>query len=126
MKMYIQKAFLSTKRFSKNFFNRIIIVLFSFVSSLFSISWTSVLGRSSCSQLFFKIAPHKNFALFTGKHKCWSLFLINLQGLQHRYSLVNAAKFLRTVFSQNDFDGCFWLGLIFNLIRFFTVRQDVM
>ena len=37
------------------------------------------LFRSSRSQLFFKIGVPKNFANFTGKHPCWSLFLIELQ-----------------------------------------------
>ena len=30
--------------------------------------------RSSRSQMFFKIDALKNFANFTGKHLCWSLF----------------------------------------------------
>ena len=33
-------------------------------------------------QMFFKIGVLQNFAIFTGKHLCWSIFLINLQGLQ--------------------------------------------
>ena len=41
--------------------------------------------RSSRSQMFLKIDVLKNLASFTGKHLCWSLFLIKLQ-----------AKFLRT------------------------------
>ena len=32
--------------------------------------------RSSHSQMFFKIGALKNLAIFTGKHLCWSLFLI--------------------------------------------------
>ena len=32
--------------------------------------------RSSRLQLFFKIGALKNFAIFTGKHLYWSLFLI--------------------------------------------------
>ena len=36
-------------------------------------------GRSNCSQLFLKIGVLKNFAIFTGKHLCSSLILINLQ-----------------------------------------------
>ena len=36
--------------------------------------------RSSGSQLFFKIiGVLNNFAIFTGKNLCWSLFLIKLQ-----------------------------------------------
>ena len=34
--------------------------------------------RSSCLQIFFKICVLKNFANFTGKHPCWSHFLIKL------------------------------------------------
>ena len=30
-------------------------------------------------QMFFKIDVLKNFAIFTGKYLCWSLFLIKLQ-----------------------------------------------
>ena len=41
--------------------------------------------RSMRSQIFFKIRVLKNFALFTGKLLCWSLFLINIQ-----YSLFNS------------------------------------
>ena len=34
--------------------------------------------RSSRSQMFFKIAVLKNFAIFARKHLWWILFLINL------------------------------------------------
>ena len=50
----------------------------------------------------------KDFAIFTGKHLCWSLFFIEVVGLracnltkksfQHRCFLVNIAKFSGTVF----------------------------
>ena len=33
-------------------------------------------------QVFFKIGVLKNFRNFTGKHPCWSLFLIKLQVLR--------------------------------------------
>ena len=33
---------------------------------------------SSRSQMFFKTGVLKNFGIFTGKHLCWSLFLIKL------------------------------------------------
>ena len=57
--------------------------------------------RSSRSQMFFKIGPVINFAIFKGNHMCWNLFLIKLQAtllkkrLQHRYVPGNIAKFLR-------------------------------
>ena len=38
--------------------------------------------RSSRSQIFFNIDALKNFASFTGKHLCWSLFLIKLHALR--------------------------------------------
>ena len=38
--------------------------------------------RSSRSQMFFEIGVLKFFAIFTGKHLCWSLTLIKLQALQ--------------------------------------------
>ena len=38
--------------------------------------------RSSRSQMFFTIGVLKNFAIFTEKHLCWSLFLIKLQALR--------------------------------------------
>ena len=33
-------------------------------------------SRRGRLQMFFKIGIFKNFAIFTGKHLCWSLFLI--------------------------------------------------
>ena len=65
-------------------------------------------GRSSCSQIFIKISVFKNFAIFTGKHLCQSLFLRKLQDLKptsllkgdsNRCFPVNIARFLRTTFS---------------------------
>ena len=44
-------------------------------TSFLSISSTN---RSSRLQMFFKIDVVKNFVKFTGKHLCWSLYLINL------------------------------------------------
>ena len=38
--------------------------------------------RSSCSQMFLKIGVLKQFAIFTGKNLCWSLFLIKLLGFR--------------------------------------------
>ena len=34
------------------------------------------------SQMFFKTVVLKNFAIFTGKHLCWSLFLLKFQDLR--------------------------------------------
>ena len=47
----------------------------------------------------------KNFAIFSEKHQCWTLFLIKLQSfkrLLHRYFPVNIAKlFQNTYFKEN-------------------------
>ena len=65
------------------------------------------IGRSSRWQVFFKIGAPKNFAIFTGKHLYWSLFLTKLQASrsatllkkrQHWCFPVNMAEFLRTPF----------------------------
>ena len=62
------------------------------------------------SKIFFKIVVLKNFAIFTGKYLCWSLFIIKLQAwspvtllkrVQQMRFPVNIAKFLRTSFLQN-------------------------
>ena len=59
--------------------------------------------QNSHSQIFFKKGVLKNFANFTEKYPCWSLFLIKnfLQDFikkrfQHIYFSVKFAKFLRT------------------------------
>ena len=57
--------------------------------------------RSIRSQMFFKIGALKNFAIFTGKHLCWSLFLIKLQAF--RCFPMNIAKFLRAAFFIENF-----------------------
>ena len=57
--------------------------------------------RSSRSQMFFKIGVLKNFAIFTGKHLCWSLLqACNFikKRLQHRCFPVHIAKFSGTPF----------------------------
>ena len=49
--------------------------------------------------MFFKISVVNNFALFTGKHLCWCLILIQFQARRKpRCFSVNVPKFLRTAF----------------------------
>ena len=74
------------------------------------VSWEAqpskrIKSRSSRLKMFFKIGVLKSFTIFTGKHLCWSLFLIKLQAfmlhksrLHHRCFPVNIAKLLRTGF----------------------------
>ena len=68
----------------------------------------NAISRSGRSQMFFLIGVLKNYSIFTGKHLCWSLFLIKcgLSGLHFivkrlpdRCFPVDTVKFLRTAFS---------------------------
>ena len=54
--------------------------------------------KSSRLQMFFKIGCIKSFAILTGKHPCWSHFLITLQASTQVF-LVDIAKSLRIAFS---------------------------
>ena len=68
--------------------------------------------------MFCKKGVLRNFAKFTGKHLCQSLFFNKVAGLRaatllkkrlwHRFFPVNFAKFLRAPFLQNTYCGCFW------------------
>ena len=70
--------------------------------------------------VFFRIGVLKNFAIFTEKHLCWSLFLINLLATllkrdsnAGRYFPVNVAQFLRTAFFMEHLHArCFCESLI--------------
>ena len=69
---------------------------------------TRKVHKSNHSQMFFKIGALKNFAIFTGKCLCWSLFLIKLQAynfikrrFQHMSFPMNIAKFLRNFYIKH-------------------------
>ena len=72
--------------------------------------------------MFFEIGALKNFAIFTGKHLCWSL-LIKLQAeslaerLQHRCFHVNIAKFFT--------EHLHWQVLLFLKNRKFPSKTSV-
>ena len=87
----------------------------------------------SCHKRFsVKNTVHKNFVIFTGKHLCWSLFLIKLQAFRHatllkresnRYVPVINAKFLRTLILK---DSCKQRLLkIYLLFRFLENNLEV-
>ena len=72
----------------------------------FTLKRLSEIPKNCRSQVFFKIAVFKNFAVFTRKHICWNLFLIKLQAswsatLSKRDSIVYTAKFLRASFFRS-------------------------
>ena len=74
--------------------------------------------KSNRLQMYFKLGALKNFAIFTGKHLCWSLFLLRIvfiiiifffikilffinfikKRLQHHCFPVSIANFFRTAF----------------------------
>ena len=69
----------------------------------------------------------KDFVIFTGKHLCWSLFLIKLQAckfiekrLQHWCFVLNVKKFSRTPILKNIREQLLLIIMLFlrNLIFF--------
>ena len=54
--------------------------------------------RSSRPEVFWKKGVLRNFAKFTGKHLCQSLFFNKVAGLRPGCFPVNFTKFLRTPF----------------------------
>ena len=82
--------------------------------------------RSSCSQMFFQTGVLNNFAIFTGKHLCWSLFMIKLKAWRPTTILkrdpktgVFLWKLFRTFFTEHHW----WLLLrgkhLFQSISFY-------
>ena len=70
--------------------------------------------------MFFKIGVPKNFAMFTEKHLCWSIFLKKLQTcnftkkrLQYRCLHVDITNILRPAFLWNISGGCSWKSKLF-------------
>ena len=124
--MFSEKV-LSPQQCSPCAFSSILIRSFSFKSRGYSSS------RSNHWQIFLKIGVLKNFAIFTWKHLCWSLYLITLEAwwpatllkkrLQHRCFLVNTAKFLRAAFLQNTSGGCFCSKLDLNKMHQYSLQN---
>ena len=80
------------------------------------------LRRSSRSQMFFKISVLKNFALFTGKHLCWSLFLIKRETGVFLWILRN---FYEQLFHRTPLAAAFFvwsMGWCLKLTRFLTTK----
>ena len=66
----------------------------------------------------------KNFAIFTGKHMCWSLFFNFIEKrLQHRCFPVNIGKFLKNLFWRTSAYACFWRDFRKWLIRTFFLES---
>ena len=63
--------------------------------------------RNSHSQMFIKIDVLRNLAIFTGKHRYWSLFLIKLQVFSYEI-----CEIFRTPY------GCFWNSFLHHYCYF--------
>ena len=96
-----------------------------------------VKGRNSHRKCSMKKAVINNFAIFTGKHLCWSFFLIKLQPWRTGTLLKrdsNAGVFLRILhnFKENllrrtSANGCSWKGgTDFLLMRFWSLSWRCM
>ena len=62
--------------------------LIPMVSQFFT--YVTFIIRSGGSQMFFNIGIFENFSIFTGKHMCWSLFLISCRPIKKRCFPVNS------------------------------------
>ena len=76
--------------------------------------------RSSRPEVFCKKGVLRNFAKFTGKRLCQSLFFNKVTGLRPATLLksdsgtcVNFAEFPRTPFLQNTSSGCYQALLLY-------------
>ena len=80
--------------------------------------------RNSGPEKFCEKGVLKNFAKFTTKHLCQSLFFNKVAGLRpatllkttpwHRCFPVNFEKFLRTSFYETALSNCFWSKVYYN------------
>ena len=58
----------------------------------------SIKYRSSSPDVFYKNGDLKNFAIFTGKHLCRSIFFIEKETLTQVFSCIFCEIFLNTFF----------------------------
>ena len=81
--------------------------------------------------MFYKINALKNLAIFTGKHLCWRLVLINFikKRPQHRCFPANIAKCLSTAFYIEHFVPIHYtfqnFYVIIEFFRFFGYKIDI-
>ena len=95
-----------------------------------------ILYRCSRSEVFFKKIVLKNFAKFTRKHFCQSLFFnkdaalrpvtLLKERLWYRRFSVNFVKFLRTFFLWNTTGGCFRLYLCWTRYSHCSIVRDLL
>ena len=88
------------------------------------------ISRSSHQRCPMRKDVLRNFAKFTRKHLCQSLFLNKVAGLNP----VNFAKFLRKLFYRTRLDDCFYIsnycdkanGLSHNELRAQNLTQNII
>ena len=64
--------------------------------------------RKQPQEMFCKKRCFKNFANFTGKHLCWSLFLLKRDSNSGVFQW-NLWSFLEHLFWRTSADDCFWI-----------------
>ena len=84
--------------------------------------------KSSHRRFSIKKAVLKNFAIFTGKHQCWSLFLVKLLKRDSNTGVFLSIlrDFYEHLFWRTDAKHCFyrskrWIDFQFSLL-FFSIR----
>ena len=85
----------------------------------------SLIDRISRWQMFFKIGVLKDFANFTGKHQCWSRFLIKLtertptlkEDSNTCVFLWRLRSFWEQLVLKNYFGGCFIMDKMSQLLK---------
>ena len=55
------------------------LIVFNLLKNYLNLIKESIQKQLLIEQMFFEIGVLKNFAIFRGKHLCWSVFLIKLQ-----------------------------------------------
>ena len=80
MRQFFYLNFSLKSRFHKFFYDVFKIVLTLREKAGFS-------DQRQTPEVFYNKVVHKNFAIFAGKHLCWSLFLIKLQAFRPATSL---------------------------------------
>ena len=118
VKFILKTIFWKMFRFYWSFFIDTIISLISSTQIACYVMFVQYVQKEPL-EVFFKKDVLKNFANFTGKHPCWSLFFNKVTGLrassfirkrlQHRCVPVKLAKFYEHLFWRTVADDC-WLN----------------
>ena len=128
--------------FTENIFNHWIWIWFE--SPPLNIKWNLPAFKSNHRRCSVKNGALRNFAKFTGKPLCPSLFFNKVAGtatllkkrLWRRCFPVDFVKFLRTPFLQNTSGGCSWslkiailivvVSFLHILYEFYEIKLNVM